>query len=338
MAEEYLQVPALQGYTVRPPKIDDAEITAEMFNVCEMEVRGKQPYAAADVIRSWESPKFDKDTSVRLVLTPEGQLAAYAEVSGHQEPYVNIGVGIMVHPDYRGKGIGMTLMRWGEARANEILPLAPEEAQVAMTAACNQKDTYRVGLYQRSGMEVFRHFFEMEIEFDTPPQPPEIPEGIEIRPYDEATEIEKLSQSYLDSFQDHFGFTERTVEDTATYVRHLIKNDPHYNSALWFAAYEGQDMVGLSLCAGKMTEDPLEGHVNVLGVVRGWRKRGLGMALLRHSFIELHKQGSQRVSLSVDASSLTGATRLYEKAGMSVTERIDVYQKILRDGEVLTRQ
>jgi hypothetical protein len=35
--------------------------------------------------------------------------------------------------------------------------------------------------------------------------------------------------------------------------------------------------------------------------------------------------------LGVDAQSVTGATRLYEKAGMRVTRRYDTYEKILRD-------
>jgi hypothetical protein len=35
------------------------------------------------------------------------------------------------------------------------------------------------------------------------------------------------------------------------------------------------------------------------------------------------------VGLGVDAASLTGATRLYEKAGMHVTRRYDTYEKVL---------
>lgn len=338
MTEKSLQVPALQGFTIRPPEMEDAGMVAEMFNVCSMEIIGTAVNVPEDFKRNWQVPKFDKDASVRLVLTPEGQLAAYVDVSGHQEPHVQIGIGVIVHPDYRGKGIGTALLKWGEARAYEILPQAPAGAQVVITAACNQKDQYRTALYQREGMSIMRHFFKMVIEFDEPPQPPDIPENIAIRPYSEETELELLAKTYLASFQDHFGFAGQTVEDTVAFVRHLIKNDPDYDSDLWFVAVDGEELVGLSICAGKTTADPQMGYVNVLGVVRGWRKRGLGMALLRHSFVELHRRGSQRVGLSVDASSLTGATRLYEKAGMSVKERFDLYQKVLREGEILVRQ
>jgi mycothiol synthase len=244
----------------------------------------------------------------------------------------------MVHPDYRGLGIGAALLAWGEARGYVIVPKAPEGAQVVLAAGCNQNDVYRKELMAKFGMELVRHFFRMEIEFDDPPLPPVIPEGLNIRPYDETTEIEALAQTYLDSFQDHYGFANQSLEDTVTYVRYLVEKDPDYDPELWFVAVEGDQIAGLSVCAGKTTEDPLMGFVNVLGVRRAWRERGLGLALLRHSFVELHRRGCQRVGLGVDASSLTGATRLYEKAGMTVRQRYDRYEKILREGEIITKQ
>ena len=338
MSEESLRVPALQEFTIRPPKIEDAGLVADLFNVISMEVVGKKQYEGYMLERSWQAPKFEIDQSVRLIFTPEGELAAYVEVGGHQEPHVQIGVGVMLPAAFQGRGIGTALLEWGEGRAREFMRKAPKDAQVVMTAACNEKDHYRTALYQRYGMDIYRHFFKMVIDFEASPQPSEVPDGIVIRPYVEETELYPLSQCYLDSFQDHFGFSGQTLEDTATYIRHLIDKDPDYDPELWFVAVEGEEMVGFSICAGKTTEDPLMGYVNVLGVVRDYRKQGLGMALLTHSFADLHSRGCERVGLSVDASNLTGATRLYEKAGMDVRERFDLYQKVLRDGEVLVRQ
>ncbi len=40
--------------------------------------------------------------------------------------------------------------------------------------------------------------------------------------------------------------------------------------------------------------------------------RGLAMALLQHAFAATHTIGKRSVSLAVDASSPTGAVRLYE--------------------------
>ena len=51
---------------------------------------------------------------------------------------------------------------------------------------------------------------------------------------------------------------------------------------------------------------------------RPWRRQGLGEALLLHSFRAFRERGFTRGTLGVDASSPTGATRLYERAGMTI--------------------
>jgi mycothiol synthase len=76
----------------------------------------------------------------------------------------------------------------------------------------------------------------------------------------------------------------------------------------------------------------------MLGVRRRWRKHGLGLALLRHSFGELARIGRRKAGLGVDASSLTGATRLYEKAGMRAIREIIAFEKDLRAGKDLATQ
>ena len=72
--------------------------------------------------------------------------------------------------------------------------------------------------------------------------------------------------------------------------------------------------------------------MGTLGVRRPWRKRGLGLALLYHSFGEFYKRGNRVISLGVDAASQTGATRLYKKAGMHVASEYVSYEKELRPG------
>ena len=64
--------------------------------------------------------------------------------------------------------------------------------------------------------------------------------------------------------------------------------------------------------------------------------RGLGLALLRHAFGEYRRRGIKRVALSVDAESVTGAPRLYSRAGMNVTNNYIVYQRELRPGVDVT--
>ena len=59
------------------------------------------------------------------------------------------------------------------------------------------------------------------------------------------------------------------------------------------------------------------------------RRAGLGLALLGSGFAALWRRGHTRVGLEVDSENETGATRLYENAGMKVTRRYATYEKVL---------
>jgi hypothetical protein len=48
--------------------------------------------------------------------------------------------------------------------------------------------------------------------------------------------------------------------------------------------------------------------------------------------------GKARAGLGVDAQSLTGATRLYEKAGMHVAREFLAYEKELRPGRDISKK
>ena len=74
------------------------------------------------------------------------------------------------------------------------------------------------------------------------------------------------------------------------------------------------------------------GWIRTLGVRRPWRKRGLGEALLYHSFGEFYRRGMKTIGLGVDAQNPTGATRLYQKVGMYAASEFLTYEKELRPG------
>jgi mycothiol synthase len=59
-----------------------------------------------------------------------------------------------------------------------------------------------------------------------------------------------------------------------------------------------------------------------------WRRHGLGEALLRAAMGEFWDRGRCRVGLGVDSEN--AAVRLYERAGMHVARRDDVYEKGVR--------
>ena len=88
------------------------------------------------------------------------------------------------------------------------------------------------------------------------------------------------------------------------------------------------EIAGVALCDSKRNGE--WGWVDTLGVRPAWRRRGIGEALAPKRLPHvLRARRAATVALQVDAQSPTGATRLYERAGMRVLYRIVVWEKIL---------
>ena len=144
-------------------------------------------------------------------------------------------------------------------------------------------------------------------------------------------------RAHKEAFSDHWGFPDTPLEDYIGRWQTVV-DDANFDPSCWFLAMDGDELAGFSLCWPVMAESPDMGLVDDLGVRRPWRRRGLGLTLLKHSFRELYQKGKRKVRLGVDSSSLTNATALYQRAGMRVITETAVYRKILRPGVDLHTQ
>ncbi len=89
------------------------------------------------------------------------------------------------------------------------------------------------------------------------------------------------------------------------------------------------EVVGAICCTAITPRADDTGEVGYLAVRRPWRRRGVALALLLSAFAELDRRGIARCELSVDSENPTGATKLYERAGMQVAYGWDVWEKTL---------
>ena len=101
---------------------------------------------------------------------------------------------------------------------------------------------------------------------------------------------------------------------------------------------DGDCVAGFALGRWHLPLDRSRGVVASLAVRPAWRRRGLGLALLRNALGEFYRRGCGSVELLVDSDSLTGALRLYERAGMHTFRTQGVYEKELRAGVDITRR
>jgi mycothiol synthase len=162
----------------------------------------------------------------------------------------------------------------------------------------------------------FRMFAELDGNLPEPEWPPAI-EARAFRPGDERV----VYETHEETFSEHPDHTPISFENW----KHWALAAPK----VWTLALSGDEVQGISLCRREWGGDPRLGWISVLGVRRPWRGRGLGLALLRHSFRQLRDRGNQRVGLGVEAEN-AAALRLYERAGMQVEQQRLLYEKLAR--------
>ncbi len=320
------------GYTSRPAMLDDLGITTDFLNLFAMHHAGVEDTMLEEMRNEWTSPGTVLENDFRLVFGPDGRMVGYAEVWDALDPPVKPWVWVAVHPQYEDCGITKYLFHWAEERARQAVPRVEDGVRVAMLTGYYSTAVSMLDKLKAYGFEVTRHYFRMQIDMDSPPPEPVWPQGIRLKPFVFEEDMEAVYAADNEAFSDHYGHVERDPEQgLEDFIHNIVKNDSH-DPSLWFLAMDGDEIAGISLCNKWASDDPDCGYISHLAVRKPWRKRGLGLALLRHTFSEFYRRGYPRVALGVDAQNLTGALRLYEKAGMYVKRSFDNFQKELRPG------
>ncbi|MFW5696510.1 MAG: GNAT family N-acetyltransferase [Phototrophicaceae bacterium] len=324
--------------TMRAPTLDDAAAQLELVRQADIELHGASFVTLEEIISDWTQPGYDMANSTRAVFNEQGEIVGYVEIWDVHSVPVRPYMWAYTIPDYRGRGIGTALFRWGEQRARQAIERVPEDAQVTLITDINRKLLPARELVEANGMTTERSSWSMGITMTEAPPSPQWPEGITVTTQAELNDLKAVYQALRDSFQDHRGFVDEPLEAGFKRWSHWIETDTKVKPSNIFLAMDGEQIAGLVICRSEAYDDAESTYINILGVNRAYRQRGLGTALLHHTFEQSWRQGMRKVSLHVDASSLTGATRMYERAGMYVKSVSDAYEKVLRPGRELSRQ
>lgn len=323
--------PSIHNYVIRATRPADAGAVARMINANKRAVIGRDAISVEELISDWEAPEFDLVHDTRVVLTSDGDLIAYGEFYRSHGSAIRLGTSVHVHPDYWGRGIATALNEWVEACALEKLDATPEGVRVVLQAYVPNENEAAADVLRNLGYNHERYFQRMVIELNGTRPAAQWPEGIDVRPVREGEES-AVYRAIDEAFRDHWGHVDEPFDDAYPAWKHMMFGHPNNDPSLWFLAVDGDEIAGASLGLAALSEEPDMGWVRILAVRRDWRKRGIALALLHHSFAEFQRRGRKRVGLTVDADNLTGAVRLYRKAGMHPTETMSVFEKELRPG------
>lgn len=309
---------------LRPVQWADRDAVAQLiYDVCEADGDTTVAVTPEELGHEWKNEGFTLETDAFLVQTRDGRVVGFEEF-GNEKDHFQLHADGYVHPEYKGLGIGTSLLRAVEARAREEIKLAETDLRVFLRSTIDGKDEAGHALHKNEGYLPKRYHWRMEIKLDAAPPAPVWPEGVELRPFIKDEHAIAVWQAQNESFRDHWGSHDTTFEE----FTHSRFDDPEFDPTLWAIAWDGKEVAGISLNRFRMGI----GWIRTLGVREPWRKKGLGLALLQQSFAEFYKRDKNTIGLGVDASNPSGATRLYQRAGMYTASEFLTYEKELRAG------
>jgi mycothiol synthase len=224
-----------------------------------------------------------------------------------------------VHPDYRGLGIGSSMLTWAERAARPMHAARFPGRPLALLGQCLAKVTGAGALFEANGYRQTRWFHSMECDLSScvPPQA-DLPHGIRIVGY-----TADRSQDALlvrnEAFRDHWDNTE-TSQESWNYFMSFGAFRPAFS----FLAYDGSEpvciLMGHEYDAYTRAMGKRDLHVALVGTRKHARKRGIASALLVRALTAAKDDGCGSASLGVDADSPTGAVGVYERIGFAVKD------------------
>jgi mycothiol synthase len=285
-----------EGFRVRAVRSADTAAVNDVVVAADTAVQGYSDSTEEDIVDWWRTVDLERDSW----LLEDDAVAAFGVVETHGEDAEIDGY---VHPERKGRGLGSWLLgraeEWGRGRGL---------AAIRTWSLGTDLDARR--LFEGRGYREVRRYYRMLIEQQEPPPAPEWPARFRVDTHTRE-DARAFHQALNEAFVDEWHFVPLSFDE---WTERRLKA-PNFDPTLWFIVRDGGRI------AAVLRADPeveKAGWIGALGVLEPWRRRGLGLALLRHAFGEFYRRGQPRVALGVDAENTSGATRLYERAGMHV--------------------
>ena len=269
------------------------------------------------------------ETDTLLIFAPDGQPAA-SRCFMEDTPPTPYDVDTWVHPAFVEADVGDALLQWIDQRAQQALTHAPADVPVSIehvyVYAQNRSAQQRL---EKFGYQRERIFYRMEIVFDAPPPEPQLPTG---SPSDRSGAASKIEQCMkrLTKRKPTNGDKKircRSTNGCTTSSKWKRTSIPQHGS--WPSRVRPSS--GMRCAAGIARANPIDRRCVI------WRCGGRGasaasrwLCCTRRSAACIDTANAAR-DLGVDATSYTGADRLYVRAGMHRAFETLRYRKVLRD-------
>lgn len=224
-----------------------------------------------------------------------------------------------VHPAHRGRGIGRALTEWHRTRGRQHLAATDLELPGWIMFYVEERNTSQLRLAERLGLPLARYFTKMKRDLSLDIPDLRLPEVLHLVTPTRADSA-RILEAKNDAFRDHWGSQPSTVEGWNS-----MMGQPTMRFDLSVIALDGDAVAGFVLTQVYPDDFASQGYVGgyipLVGVTRGWRRKGVAPALLAAALRRHREEGHEKVALDVDSENPTGALSLYTGMGFVAESR-----------------
>lgn len=272
-----------------------------------------------EVLTRWRRRNVRPEVDVNVVPGEAGGLIAYSQSSLFKDGTPRLSFELAVHPSCRNKGIGAALYNLIAEKGARIN--ATHLSSPVFVQAEEDSPAYR-GFLERRGFRSEHSYWQMRIDEVGRQGGPDWPEGISWRRFgDVARDAEIWARLVTACFDEY---------SSASMVAAQLSEPGGGPGGYFFAIDESSGHeIGTSRSRIDLVGDKRIGYVGTVGVLRAYRGKGVGEALVRRTLQHIADLGIQSATLLVEDHNV-GARRLYERMGWRPVYRTDYYWKWLR--------
>lgn len=287
---------------------------ANLINACNEVDKLDDGVSVQELREEFDMPSVDKALDLQLWEDEEGILIGFGDLWITEPNEVIDGfLSIYVHPEARSNGLEIEIIEWADTRMREVK--IARGFPVKLRTGARSTQTERIQLLENNGFTIDRYFFRMERNMNEPIPEAHFPNGFTLRCMEGEQDAKAWVDLHNNSFIDHWNFHPVTLE----MLKHWLQESSYRSNLDLLAVTDDDSFVAQCYCYINLENNARternEGNVGILGVRRGFRKIGLGRAMLLSGLQRLKQAGVDTVRLGVDADNPNGALRLYESVG-----------------------
>jgi mycothiol synthase len=310
------------SWTVRRPTPDDVDAVLALLEAVDRATLGYSDWSREDVEAEVTSSSAPLDRNQLLVTDGDRALTwviADDRAAGRISADVAVDRALSAEQADR---LAAWALDWLVARA-DVLARDRGRPDTQVDAGLVEGDEVQERWLRAAGFTPARTYWRMSRSVEGAGTTAVAAPGVVLRPVSAGTaDVEVVHAVVEEAFADHWNHHPR---DFAEWWRAQREGAGHDLSLWWLAEFDGEPVGALLATRQMEAEGAL--FVATLGVRRSARGRGVARSLLRQAFAEAGRRGLERVSLTVDGASPTGATALYRSEGMAVDFAMRVLQR-----------